>query len=91
MSAAETFAARPDLLRNISDRLDRLQGRCASTIEEFAATRNAIEIRHRRGEFATSFTSDLSTCCNSIRDLDEEIAKLVLEALQILSGGSSVG
>lgn len=91
MSVAEAFAARTDLLRGIIDRLDRLQGRRANLIEEFAAIRNAIEIRHRKGELAASVISELSTYYNNIRKVDEEATKLLLEASQILSEGYSGG
>ena len=87
MSVAEAFAARTDRLRGIIDRLDRLQGRRANLIEEFAA----IEIRHRKGELAASVISELSTYYNNIRKVDEEATKLLLEASQILSEGSSGG
>lgn len=85
MTAATIFAAGTDLLCNTIDRLDRLQGRRTDLIQEFAAIRNAIETRHRRGELATYVISDLQIYCNSIRNIDEEATKLLLEALQIFS------
>ena len=89
MTAAAIFAAGTDLLCKITDRLDRLQGRRAGLIQEFAAIRSVIETRHRRSELATDVISDLQIYYKGIRKIDEEAAKLLLETSQTLSGRPS--
>lgn len=89
MTTATTFAARTDLLCKIDARLARLLDRRAGLIQEFAAIRSVIETRHRRGELATDGISDLQIYYKGIRKIDEEAAKLLLEASQTLSGRPS--